>query len=63
MDRRIAEAELLALGGSIERVRRTGERRYSVPGVSKRVTANHKRRDASKALLSLLAKARRSRRD
>jgi hypothetical protein len=46
------EAAFRELGGEIEHVRRTGERRYSHPGLPGRhLTANARRRDASRALV------------
>jgi hypothetical protein len=46
------EAAFRAIGGEIEDVRRSGERRYSHPVLGDRhCTANARRRDASRALV------------
>ena len=52
MSLREFEAAFRDMGGEIEHVRRTGERRYTHPALpEKHLTCNGRRRDASRALV------------
>jgi hypothetical protein len=41
----------LTLGGCVIDVRRTGEERYSHPGIARPITVNKRRKDTPKALI------------
>lgn len=58
-NRRQAERLWLALGGIIECVRRTGERRYRHPCIPKPLTSNGRRCDVPMKLLAMINRLQR----